>query len=280
MFGRLFLLTSLVCLSAVQAIFFGGGGGGGCCQPSCCQPQPSCSSCCPPPPPAPSCGCSQPQYIPPPPPPPPQQCSCAQPQPCGYGPQQQSYAAPQQSCQPRYIIVRPVEHTSQVGTAPSVSYQPSAPAVSYQQPSGGASYQTAPVQSAPQASYQAAPAPIQVPAPPASSYQGAPPPPPADTGSYKTGGYKARASKTILLDSRCNSNELRQVLVENIVADDANESKRRVHKAANEEFTAEEGNGGIDVICAPGAFSYRIATDFFCEQSKGNITCFAYQQHA
>lgn len=85
----------------------------------------------------------------------------------------------------------------------------------------------------------------------------------------------------MLVDARCNSNELHQLLSDNIVAGDANESKKRIHKAANTEFTTEIGNdNGIDVICAPGPFSYRISTDFFCEYTKQDITCFAYQQHA
>ncbi|KAI1728394.1 ground-like domain-containing protein [Ditylenchus destructor] len=261
--------------SAVDAIFFGGGGGGGggCCQPSCCPPPPSCG-CGPPPAPPQPCSCAAPPPPQPcscaPPPPPPPSCSCAPPQPCGY-------SAPQQSCQPRYIIVRPIESSHSVGPVASG-------------PVGG-SYQAGPAISAPaQSSYAVAPAPISAPIQAPASYQAAPeiaapappPPPPADTGSYRGTSYKskARASKTILLDSRCNSGELRQVLVDNIIIDDANESKRRVHKAANEEFTTEESDKGIDVICAPSAFSYRIATDFFCEHTKGNVTCFAYQQHA
>ncbi|CAK5085539.1 unnamed protein product [Meloidogyne enterolobii] len=63
-----------------------------------------------------------------------------------------------------------------------------------------------------------------------------------------------------------------------IVENDANESKRRLHKATNQQFITEGSDRGLDVICAPGAFSYRIATDFFCERTKGNITCFVYQQ--
>lgn len=82
------------------------------------------------------------------------------------------------------------------------------------------------------------------------------------------------------MDTKCNSNELRQLLTDHIVAEDANESKRRIHKAANEQFITEDSDKGIDVICAPGPFSYRIATDFFCEHTKGNVTCFAYQQHS
>jgi hypothetical protein len=118
-------------------------------------------------------------------------------------------------------------------------------------------------------SYQASapePAPVAAPAP---SYQTAP-----------SGGYKkaARASKTVLADTKCNSQELRQILADNIVEDDANESKRRVHKAANEQVTTQNSERGLDVICAPTTFSYRIATDLFCEHTKANITCFVYQQ--
>ncbi len=102
---------------------------------------------------------------------------------------------------------------------------------------------------------------------------------PSHTDSYFTRTRtRARGSKTIVVDTKCNSNELRQLLDEQIVPEDANESKRRVHKTANEQFLSEESDKGIDVICAPGPFSYRIATDFFCELTKGNVTCFVYQQ--
>lgn len=94
---------------------------------------------------------------------------------------------------------------------------------------------------------------------------------------YKQQKQRLHASKTAI-SSICNSIELRQLIDSLIVENDANESKRRIHKAANKQFVTQGSDRGIDVICAPGAFSYRIATDFFCEHSKSNITCFVYQQ--
>lgn len=48
--------------------------------------------------------------------------------------------------------------------------------------------------------------------------------------------YKALASKTTangVGNGKCNSAELRAIMEEQMVGEDANESKRRVHKAAN-----------------------------------------------
>ena len=96
---------------------------------------------------------------------------------------------------------------------------------------------------------------------------------------YKQQKQRLHGSKTAISSSSiCNSSELRQLIDSLIVENDANESKRRIHKAANKQFLTQGSDRGIDVICAPGAFSYRIATDFFCEHSKSNITCFVFQQ--
>uniref|UniRef100_A0A183CA86 Ground-like domain-containing protein n=1 Tax=Globodera pallida TaxID=36090 RepID=A0A183CA86_GLOPA len=112
----------------------------------------------------------------------------------------------------------------------------------------------------------------------------------------------------------CNSAELQQLMDAQMVAGDANESKRRIHSTANSrtmvggtttKSTSTSSSGdeflglrqlrnsapaataaastaskarGIDVICAPGVFSYRISTDLYCEHFKRNITCFAYLQ--
>ncbi|KAL3074762.1 hypothetical protein niasHS_014207 [Heterodera schachtii] len=123
----------------------------------------------------------------------------------------------------------------------------------------------------------------------------------------------------------CNSEELRQLMDAQMVEGDANESKRRIHSAANSRTMAPKAAAaaqddelkltrrrssstaavppadgkptkravtadvttmarrggrarGIDVICAPGVFSYRISTDLYCEHTKRSITCFAYLQ--
>lgn len=244
-------LLIFIAVTGTSAIFFGGGS-------SCC------SSCCPAP--NPCCGSRKSLFYFP-------WCgnnfhSLA----CGGGasyasaPQipQESYAPapiPQQSyavapppqaypqpvsipCRPRYIIVRQVEQQFQ-----------------------------APVQ-------QQYVQPAQAPIPPVPQ-ENAPVEQPIETGPISNpqeAGYKAFASKTVS-DPKCNSAELR-ILIENEITGDSNESKRRVHKAANEQFQTTDSERGIDVICANGTFSYRIATDIFCEHTKGDITCFAYQQHS
>uniref|UniRef100_A0A1I7YRZ0 Ground-like domain-containing protein n=1 Tax=Steinernema glaseri TaxID=37863 RepID=A0A1I7YRZ0_9BILA len=85
---------------------------------------------------------------------------------------------------------------------------------------------------------------------------------------------KARSSKTLASDPKCNSASLRKVMDEHMVATNPNESKRRIHKATN-----GEADRGVDVICSTSPFSYRIATDRFCEVSKGGVICFAFQHY-
>ncbi|KAI6174877.1 Ground-like domain-containing protein [Aphelenchoides bicaudatus] len=274
-------LLVLAFVAPVSALFFGGGGGCGSSCNSCCAPQPQCSPCAPPPPPcppAPSCGgCSG-----------------------GGG----GYAVP--SCRPRYIIVRPVEqsvgYSSGGGYATSGGYSAPIAGPSYSSgPVAGPSYSAAPAPSysapvaAPQQSYSQGPAPQSYSAPvaapqsysapvaaPQQSYSQGPAPVAAPQSSYaSTGGtsYKsaARASKTLVADGNCNSKELKIIMETSMVAGDANESKRRVHTTANEQFHSSD-NKTIDVVCAPSKISYRVSTDLFCEYTKEDITCFAYQQ--
>ncbi|KAI6179544.1 Ground-like domain-containing protein [Aphelenchoides besseyi] len=286
-----FLLV-FVAITPVAAIFFGGGGGGGGCGgcQSCCQAQPQCA---PPPPP---CAPPPPPCAPPPPPP----------QPCGCGGQSYggsyggSYAAAP-PCRPRYIIVRPAESYASGGgyssggyssggqgggyaSAPQ-SYSAPVPVASYQpgpsyapQPAPQPSYQPAPQQNyqpAPQQSYQQ-PAPVQ------QSYQSGPAPAPAPASYAGAGGNSyAHASKTVVAGSKCSSKELRIILENSIIPGDANESKRRIYATATDQIRNANGDKAtVDVICAPAQISYRIATDLFCEYTKEDITCFAYQHAA
>ncbi|KAK0409863.1 hypothetical protein QR680_004803 [Steinernema hermaphroditum] len=85
---------------------------------------------------------------------------------------------------------------------------------------------------------------------------------------------KARSSKTLAADPKCNSLALRKVMEEQMVATNPNESKRRIHKATN-----GDADKGVDVICSTSPFSYRIATDLFCETTKGGVICFAFQHY-
>jgi hypothetical protein len=177
------------------------------------------------------------------------------------------------TCRPRYIIIRPLENYNSgyqnmqqqqsFGPAPMPQQQQQ-----QQQQGGGGSYAQAP-QPMPQA-------PVQQPqgqqyVQPAAPQQG-----PIETPQQA--GYKALASKTQNTDAKCNSIELRSIMESEITPSNANESKRRIHKIANEQFETENSVRGIDVICAASEFSYRIATDLYCEHQKDDITCFAYQQ--
>uniref|UniRef100_A0AC34QS93 Ground-like domain-containing protein n=1 Tax=Panagrolaimus sp. JU765 TaxID=591449 RepID=A0AC34QS93_9BILA len=251
------ILVVAFILAGAQAIFFGGSS---CCQPSCCTPAPQPCQC----PPAPVC---QPSYQPAP----------------------QAYVQPiAPPCRPRYIIVRQVEQ--QIGAPSYVSspiQAPVAPIPSYQPVQSYASAPVAPVPSyQPAQKYASAPAQSYASGPVHSApistgaveqpIETAPVATPMDAAQQP--GYRAFASKTVA-DPRCNSVELRAIL-QNEISGDANESKRRVHKAANEQFQTADSERGIDVICANGSFSYRIATDIFCEHTKDDITCFAYQQHS
>ena len=83
----------------------------------------------------------------------------------------------------------------------------------------------------------------------------------AGSEAFKQTKQKLHASKTAT-SSICNSAELRQLIDSLIVDNDANESKRRIHKTANKQFVTQGSDRGIDVICAPGPFSYRIAVRF------------------
>lgn len=153
-------------------------------------------------------------------------------------------------CAPRYVIVRAVEGGGGGYAAPAAVAAPS-----YAAP--------APVEVA-QPSY-VAPAPVALPAAPVASYATA-------------GAARAAASKTVNAEGKCSNKELRKVLEQEIVPGDANESKRAVYRVANEQFKAANSDKGIDVICAPSLISYRVATDFYCEYTKEDITCFAFQQ--
>uniref|UniRef100_A0AC34F858 Ground-like domain-containing protein n=1 Tax=Panagrolaimus sp. ES5 TaxID=591445 RepID=A0AC34F858_9BILA len=253
------VLISL-CLTVAHSFLFGGSsggsGGGCCCEPQCGPPQACCA----------------------PPPPPPAPCQCGAPQPCMQQQQPQIFQQPQMYqgpmnqnlplCRPRYIIIRPLEHFNSGGYQNNQQQQPMGPAPMQQQQGGGGSYAQAP-QPMPQA-------PVQQPqgqqyVQPAAPQQG-----PIETPQQA--GYKALASKTQNNDAKCNSIELRSIMESEITPSNANESKRRIHKIANEQFETENSDRGIDVICAASEFSYRIATDLYCEHQKADITCFAFQQ--
>lgn len=52
-----------------------------------------------------------------------------------------------------------------------------------------------------------------------------------------------------------------------------NTSKRLIQLAAEEQF-----GGQFDVICASNDFSYVTNTELFCQETKDDISCYAYRQ--
>ncbi|CAD5206281.1 unnamed protein product [Bursaphelenchus okinawaensis] len=269
------ILLTLAVVAPVSAIFFGGG-------QSC-----GCSSCCSAPTTTTSSNCYESLSVCAP------QPSCG----CGGGGAPAAYAQPVSApCRPRYIIVRPVE---------SGGYESGPVGGGYNQgPIGGGGYVQAPIAgpsfSAPiqGPSYSAGPvagpsyaasAPVAGPsysAPVAGPSYSAPAQVAAPVASYASGGGEgavaasaaAYASKTVNAEGKCSNKELRKILEKEIVPGDANESKRAVYRVANQQFSDANSEKGIDVICAPALISYRVATDFYCEYTKEDITCFAFQQ--
>jgi len=132
--------------------------------------------------------------------------------------------------------------------------------------SGG--YQSGPMPM-PVSSYSSGPAPVAV---HSSGYETSG----AAAGSYKSKTLSLRASKTVTgeKDVKCPNEELRAILQEFMVAKDVEESKKNVHTAASELLPTQT----VGVVCAHGAFSYRIPAKSYCEASKLDVTCFLYVQ--
>ncbi|CAI5451306.1 unnamed protein product [Caenorhabditis angaria] len=72
-------------------------------------------------------------------------------------------------------------------------------------------------------------------------------------------------------DEKCNSQRLRSIILNNIVANDAESSKKAVQSQA-------EAETGIffDAICGTGFFSYIAHTDEFCLASSGGVNCYLF----
>ncbi|KAL3120404.1 hypothetical protein niasHT_005725 [Heterodera trifolii] len=70
----------------------------------------------------------------------------------------------------------------------------------------------------------------------------------------------------------CNSERIRQLIIENI------HSKPSVAKRQIQSKVAEEINGKIDVICARHAFSYIVNSELFCEAEHNGVICLCFKQ--
>ncbi|VDO67931.1 unnamed protein product [Heligmosomoides polygyrus] len=72
-------------------------------------------------------------------------------------------------------------------------------------------------------------------------------------------------------EDRCNSLRLRTIIQSNIVANDAEASKRAVQSAAETET-----GQFFDAVCGTGFFSYIAHTDEFCLASMAGVNCYVF----
>ncbi|CAD5224260.1 unnamed protein product [Bursaphelenchus okinawaensis] len=77
---------------------------------------------------------------------------------------------------------------------------------------------------------------------------------------------------TLTNDTECNSDDLRQI-VKNNISEDLNSSKRLIQLAAEAKF-----GGRFDVICSASDFSYVTNTELFCQETQEKVSCYAYRQ--
>ncbi|VDM56515.1 unnamed protein product [Angiostrongylus costaricensis] len=83
---------------------------------------------------------------------------------------------------------------------------------------------------------------------------------------------RARRDSEVAFDAKCNSEALREIILENMHGTTA-ESKRQIQEVATEEL-----GGRIDVICSTGSFSYIVNTEYYCEAESNGLTCLAFRQ--
>ncbi|CAI5452767.1 unnamed protein product [Caenorhabditis angaria] len=185
-----------------------------------------------------ACGCPAPPACAPPPPP-------SAPIGCGGG----GYAPPPP--QPYFPPVQPA-YQPQYAQAPS---------------------QPIPLQQAPIQSYN--PQPIPQPIPRAGGAYASPVKRQTNeenTGVDQSEGYRVKRDDEAVFDPKCNSEDLKSIIIQHISANTAT-SKRNIQSAA-----ADAIGGRIDVICSRGTFSYIVNTELYCETEHEGTTCFAFKQ--
>ncbi|CAJ0591623.1 unnamed protein product [Cylicocyclus nassatus] len=75
-------------------------------------------------------------------------------------------------------------------------------------------------------------------------------------------------------DTKCNSKALRDLVMDNIVREDALASKRNIHESSLKRFP----DSTVDVICSGTGFTYLVSTTEHCEAQKDNVICFVYKR--
>ncbi|CAI4222616.1 unnamed protein product [Auanema sp. JU1783] len=84
---------------------------------------------------------------------------------------------------------------------------------------------------------------------------------------------RARGTPTFT-DAKCNSKPLRDLILENIVREDALATKRQIHDASLKKFPDHT----VDIICSGTGFTYLVSTTEHCEAQKDNVICFVYKR--
>ncbi|PIO63087.1 ground-like domain protein [Teladorsagia circumcincta] len=83
---------------------------------------------------------------------------------------------------------------------------------------------------------------------------------------------RVRRDTEAAFDPKCNSELLKEIILENMDATTA-VAKRQIQEAATKKL-----GGRIDVVCSTGTFSYIVNTELYCETEKDGTTCFAFRQ--
>jgi len=79
-------------------------------------------------------------------------------------------------------------------------------------------------------------------------------------------------AKIAILDTKCNDEDLRQIMKDSMT-NDATSSKRLIQKNAQDKL-----KGRFDVICSTGEFSYIANTNHYCQESHNSMNCYAFRQ--
>ncbi|WKY10572.1 hypothetical protein Q1695_002716 [Nippostrongylus brasiliensis] len=89
-----------------------------------------------------------------------------------------------------------------------------------------------------------------------------------------TGDEESDTKIDTFSDAKCNSKPLHELIIDNIVKDDALGSKRSIHDESLKRFPEST----VDVICSGTGFTYLVSTTEHCEAQKDNVICFVYKR--
>ncbi|GMT02821.1 hypothetical protein PENTCL1PPCAC_24995, partial [Pristionchus entomophagus] len=87
---------------------------------------------------------------------------------------------------------------------------------------------------------------------------------------YRRRRLAVHGAKSRVVDPSCSSEQLGDIILENISADSSS-SKRAIQTAAQTALRSL-----VDVVCGTGEFSYVAHTHTFCQRRRGDVTCYAF----